>query len=78
MSPDPRSLHIVLCAIPLRDRLAALMCSIVERDPRAVTAVASVVSAAVVMAEHLDRHQRTVIADHMRREAEALIATTWN
>ena len=69
-----RALHDVLCGLPLHDRLAALVVSIVESDPGAVAAVENLVSVAVIMARHMSPAQRTAIVWHLREKTSELEA----
>jgi hypothetical protein len=69
-----RALDDVLCRLPLHDRLAALIVSIVASDPRAVAAVENLVSVAVIMARHLNPAQRTAIVWHLRQKTSELEA----
>jgi hypothetical protein len=68
-------LNEVLCRLPLHDRCAALACSIIESDPRAVAAVCSLVSFAVVMTKFLNPVQRAAIVWHLRDKTLELEAT---
>ncbi len=49
MSPNEsaRAINSVLAELPLNDRLSALACSIITDDPRALPAVANLISVAV-------------------------------
>jgi hypothetical protein len=62
--------------LPLADRQSALACSIMEANPRALNAVAAMVSFATVMAAMLTPHQRAAFAAHLRSEAQA-IESAW-
>jgi len=69
-----RALDDVLCRLPLHDRLAALVVSIIESDPRAVAAICNLVSVAVLMAKHMSPAQRTAIVWHLREKTSELEA----
>jgi hypothetical protein len=70
-----RDLNEVLCGLSLRDRTAALACSIIESDPRAVDAVCSLISFAVVMGKFLTPAQRAAIVWYLRYKTSELEAT---
>jgi hypothetical protein len=71
---DARVLHDVLAGLPLHDRLAALVCSIIADDPRALQSVANVISVAGVMAKHLPSAERAAIVWHLLETAEEVDA----
>jgi hypothetical protein len=71
---DAHALHDVLVGLPLHDRLAALVCSIIEDDPRATSAVASIISVAAIMAKHLSPTERVAIVWHLLATAEEIEA----
>ncbi len=50
---NTRAINDVLVGLPLTDRLAALACSIIVDDPRALHAVCSLISFAGIMARQL-------------------------
>jgi hypothetical protein len=72
---DARALHDVLVTMPLEARLSALVVSIVLDDPRAVSAVASIIGVAGIMARRLSPGERAALAWALREEAENLDAT---
>ena len=70
-----------LSVLPVRDRAAALICSIVEDDrcdaDDACRAVLTMISCAGAMAQRLPTSQRAATAFHMRAEASSL-CVNWN
>jgi hypothetical protein len=70
-----RDLNEVLCGLSLADRTAALACSIIESDSRAVAAVCGLISYAVVMGKFLTPAQRAAIVWHLREQTSELEAT---
>jgi hypothetical protein len=79
--PEPRCRLITIAidnalrGLSLFDRTVALVASIVEQDPRAVDAVAALISTAAVMARHLSATQRAEIAWHLRARLHELDVT---
>jgi hypothetical protein len=71
-----RIIDDTLRGLPLADRQSALACSIMEGNPRALNAVAAMVSFATVMAAMLTPTQRAAFAAHLRSEAQA-IESAW-
>jgi len=64
--------HLEVHRPPLSQQLAELVLRIIQEDSRAQPAVAAIIFVATVMACQLSREQRAAIAQHMRREADAL------
>jgi hypothetical protein len=71
---DARVLHDALVGLPLHDRLAALVCSIIADDPRAMHAAANMISVAGIMARRLSPAERAAIAWHLLATAEEIDA----
>jgi hypothetical protein len=74
MQRNIEAINETLSGLPLNERCAALIVSLIQDDPRAVTAVASIVSVAAVMARHLRPEQRAAISFHLKRAADELAA----
>jgi hypothetical protein len=71
MQPDIQTtITNVLAPLPLKERLWALACSIIEDNPGAVPPVKALVSMAARMASYLTAAQRDEVARHMRAEAD--------
>jgi hypothetical protein len=66
-----------LTGLPLLDRMAALIASIVERDPRAPFAIALLIETAKVMTRCLPIEQRTAVVWYLNAAAAELEAR-WN
>jgi hypothetical protein len=77
MSHDEADVHAILVDLPLIDRIAALVVSIIDRDPRAPFAIAGLIVAAQLMAKHLPPEQRAAIAWHLAAAIEEL-EVRWN
>jgi len=71
---DACALHDVLAGLPLHDRLAALVCSIIADDPRAPQAVANIISVVAMMAKHLPPAERAAIVWHVLDTFEGIDA----
>jgi hypothetical protein len=69
MSPSVKATLAQLEQLPMARRLTLLAMAIIEDDPRAETAVASLVAVAAIMASELLPVQRAAIAVLMRNEA---------
>jgi hypothetical protein len=72
-----REVNDALLNVPMPDRLAALMCSIVSDEPRATHAIYDFVAVAGIMARQLPPAQRLLIAWALVEEAQA-IGARWN
>ena len=72
MQPDIQTtITNVLAPLPVKERLWALACSLVDDNPGAVLPIKALVSMAA-LAGHLSAGQRAEIEWHMHREADAL------
>ncbi len=72
-----KEVNDALQAVPMHDRLAALMCAIVSDEPRAAEAIADFIAVSGIMARQLPPAQRLRIAWAMLEEIQALNAR-WN
>jgi hypothetical protein len=72
-----RDINDALIDVPMHDRLAALMCSIVSDEPRATEAICDFVAVTGMMARQLPAAQRLRIAWAMLEEVQA-IGAQWN
>ncbi len=72
-----RAINEALLNCPMADRLAALACSIISDEPRAVEAIADLIAVAGAMARQLPTGQRLRIAWTMLEEVQA-IGAKWN
>jgi hypothetical protein len=71
------AINDALSGLPLDDRLVALACSIILDDPRALSAVANLISFAGIMARQLSPPQRLAIVWHLLEEIKRINAK-WN
>ena len=74
---NPRAIHDLLLGMPTHDRLAALMCAIIEDANDPVLAVANTISFAGIMMRCLLPHQRLALVWLMLEEIEKTSAK-WN
>jgi hypothetical protein len=72
---DHNEINTVLVGLPMQERLVALVVSIMDKHPQAVTAGASLVNMAATMASLLPEHERKVLAEYMHDVAMELIET---
>ena len=75
-SGSQRAVNDALAGLPLHDRLAALIVSIIADDPRAMNSVANLIAVATLMAKHLPAAEQTGVAWYLR-EAAAELETKW-
>ena len=66
-----RAVNDALAGLPLHDRLAALIVSIIADDPRAMNSVANI-AVATLMAKHLPAAEQTGVAWYLREAAAEL------
>jgi hypothetical protein len=66
MSLNARIINAVLHELPADDRLAALICSVIERKPQAMSALVSMVAVIGVMSRHLSDTNRIALAEIFR------------
>jgi hypothetical protein len=71
---DAQVLNELLVGLSLWDRIAALIVSVIERDPRAAHAVSALIATATVMGRQLSPVQRETLAFLMHKAAEELSA----
>lgn len=64
--------HAVLRELPPDERLAALICAVVERKPQAMSALVSMLAVLGVMAHHLSSENRIAFAELMRDAADEI------
>jgi hypothetical protein len=72
-----RAIHETLTGLPLHDRLAALVISVLEGESRAPMAIGTLIAVASILARHLPPSQRAAIAWHLSAAAEEIDAQ-WN
>ncbi len=72
-----KEVNDALQAVPMHDRLAALMCAIVSDEPRAAEAIADFVAISGIMARQLPPAARLRVAWALIEEAQA-IGAQWN
>ena len=75
MKPDHvRAVNDALVGLPLHDRVAALVVSIIEGKSRAPMAIGTLIAVALILARHLPPAQRAAIVWHLRAASEDLEA----
>lgn len=74
---SPRSAYAVdeaLGNLPLLDRIAALVCSVITRKPEAVKSTVAMIATATAMAKLLDGPERVALAEILRDSADEVEA----
>lgn len=74
---SPRSAYAVdeaLGNLPLLDRIAALVCSVITRKPEAVKGTVAMIATATAMAKLLDGPERVALAEILRDSADEVEA----
>lgn len=74
---NPRAIHDLLLGMPTHDRLVALMCAIIDDDPRALPTVLNLIGAVGILARCLTPAQRLAVCWSMLEEVQA-IGAKWN
>jgi hypothetical protein len=67
-----RAIHKMLCGLPLDDRLAALIVSLIERKPDAVDSVLSLIAVIGVMTRGLGVIKSFALAEALRDCADVI------
>jgi hypothetical protein len=70
MQHDTRIVDVVLGALSPDERLASLICSVIERRPQAMSALVSMAAVIAVMAQHLNGTSRIALAEILRDTAD--------
>jgi hypothetical protein len=72
MRPNARKIHNTLRVLPVDDRVAALVVSLIERRPDAVDSVLSLIAAIGVLTRGLSLVNRFALAEAMRDCADVI------
>ncbi len=68
----------ILRDLPLLDRVAALLCSLIHEEPRAPEAIIVALEALMILTRNLPPSQQTAVAWHLQSAIEELRTTRWN
>ena len=69
-----RAINDVLLGLPLLDRLSALCCSLIVREPQSAFALLTLIEVALQLAKHLPAAEQTQIVWRLNECAEELKA----
>jgi hypothetical protein len=72
MPPDARKIMAALRSLPVEDRMAMLVMSIVEADGSALTVAKRMLNANIMMARGMSASNKFLLAELMRDAADAL------